>query len=142
MVKFLRTRLLAVVLGAALPFAAHAVPEIPQPGLSDIAIATLTPAGAVIYYNPVLCNQNLLFCRFARAHEYGHVALGHLGGVYPPMAEAQADCFAATHAAPAEVNAAVQLYTMAGMNGDMVHGTGFQRAQRIADAAMGRPCHF
>ena len=120
------------------------VPEIPRQGLGDIARAVMTPGGPVIFYDPMICAQmGALACRFFRAHEYGHIVLGHLGGVFPPMAEMQADCFAATNAAPAEVQAGVQTFMAQGNGGDAAgHGTGFQRARRVVDMATSGNCHW
>ena len=123
---------------------AQQVPEIANPNLNDIAIAVMTPTGPVIFWNPTICfNQvGLLVCGFYKAQEYGHVMLGHLQmGTYPPVAEMQADCFGAQHAAPAEVNAAIQAFQQQGPAGDASHGSGFQRAARLNDARMGN-CHW
>lgn len=126
------------------PHSAYAqVPEIPTPGLPDIARVIMTPAGPVIQYNPFICAQvGVPVCRFFRAHEYGHVALGHaLGMTFPQVAEMQADCWAALNAHPSEVQAGIMFFQSQGMNGDAAHGTGFQRAKRIQDALQGN-CHW
>lgn len=63
------------------------VPEIADPNLNDIAMVQPHPQyGAVIIYNPIICQKIGAACGFFRAHEYGHVALGHQfmhPGAYP-----------------------------------------------------------
>ena len=107
------------------------VPEIPVPGLPDIAMVQPTPNGPVIYYNPMICQQaGPLLCTFYRTHEYGHVALGHaFVPVWPQVAEFQADCWAAQNASLPVVQAAVQ-YFLQGGGSTPVHGPGPARAQR------------
>lgn len=118
-------------------FSAKAVPEIPNPNLNDIAIATHINGQVVIVYNPNYCNMlGLLVCNFFRAHEYGHVNLGHvLMGTHPAQAEFEADCWAAKNAPPAQVQAAYYHFMNQGYMGSWAHGTGIQRAQRIAACA-------
>jgi hypothetical protein len=113
------------------------VPEIPVPGLPDISMAAMTPTGPVQYYNPVTCTAvGFYVCGFFRAHEYGHIFYGDvLTGVYPPMAEARADCFAAKQVPQTEAIAAVQFFTAQGAAGDMTHGDGYVRAARIRSCA-------
>lgn len=139
-------RICAILAGLLVgPGIAHAqVPEIPQPGLGDIARAMMTPRGPVIIYDPMICASiGMLACRFFRAHEYGHISLGHLmGGVSPAIAEMQADCFAAVNAQPAEVEAGIQAFMRQGRGGDATHGTGFQRAQRVTDMRATGNCHW
>jgi len=75
-----------------------------------------------------------------RAHEYGHIVLGHLlvdSRQYAFQLEAQADCFAAQHAAPQETLAAWQLFMNGGSSGNwMVYGPPLQRAERVRECAM------
>ncbi len=66
------------------------VPEIPHPGLNDVAMVTWHQGplpqlgiasydGPVILYNPmVLAQLPPALGRFFRAHEYGHVVLQHI----------------------------------------------------------------
>ena len=116
---------------------AKAVPEIPDPNLNDIAIATHINGQVVIVYNPNYCNMlGPLVCNFFRAHEYGHVNLGHvLMGTHPVQAEYEADCWAARNAPPQQVQAAYSHFLNQGYMGNWTHGTGIQRAQRIAVCA-------
>ncbi len=115
-------------------FAVKAVPEIPNPNLGDIAIATHINGQVVIVYNPNYCDiLGYLVCNFFRAHEYGHVNLDHvLMGTHPAQAEFEADCWAAKNAPPAQVQAAYYHFMNQGYMGSWMHGTGIQRAQRIA----------
>ena len=115
----------------------HAVPEIPDPNLNDIAIATHMNGQVVIIYNPNYCNQLGPFvCNFFRAHEYGHVNLEHvLMGTHPVQAEYEADCWAARNAPPQQVQAAYYHFMNQGFMGDWSHGTGIQRGQRVAACA-------
>ena len=116
---------------------ANAVPEIPNPNLRDIAIATHINGQVVIIYNPNYCVMlGSLVCNFFRAHEYGHVYLGHvLMGTHPAQAEYEADCWAAKNAPPAQVRAAYFHFMKQGYMGNWTHGTGIQRANRIAACA-------
>ena len=91
------------------------VPEIPNPNLPDIAVVVPDPRsfyGAVIYYNPLICNQvGAWVCGFFRTHEYGHVALGHaLVRTFPPIAERSADCWAAQNGSPDDTLAAYEAF--------------------------------
>ncbi len=112
---------------------AKAVPEIPDPNLSDIALATHINGQIVIVYNPYVCDQmGPLVCGFFRAHEYGHVNLGHiLKNTHPAQAEYEADCWAANNAPYPEVEAAYYHFQNQGYMGSWSHGSGFQRAQRL-----------
>ncbi|WP_198088519.1 hypothetical protein [Variovorax sp. E3] len=116
------------------------VPEIPDPSINDIAITTYVNGQIAIVWNPIRCNQmGLLVCRFFRAHEYGHVALGHLiTGTHPQYAEFQADCYAAANAPMPEVKAAYAYFFNTGYNGNWSHGNGFDRAARIQLCAANR----
>lgn len=116
------------------------VPEIPDSTINDIAITTYVNGQIVIVWNPVRCNQlGLLVCRFFRAHEYGHVALGHLiTGTFPQHAEFQADCYAAANAPLPEVRAAYTYFFNMGYGGNWSHGNGFDRAARLQLCAQNR----
>lgn len=109
------------------------VPEIPDPRLPDIALVTKLPGqGNVIYYNPIICaHAGAELCEFYRAHEYGHIALGHTetsGDI--KRKELEADCWAAKHA-PAKVVKVAYDYFSAGGGKTPLHGNGAQRAARI-----------
>lgn len=117
------------------------VPEIADPSLPDIAMVRPDPThGAVIIYNPVYCQQIGQACGFFRAHEYGHVALGHHlrhPAHYPAQREAEADCWAAHHAHPYEILAAYQLF-MSGHSSHnwQIYGQPQQRAERVRQCAL------
>lgn len=118
-----------------------AVPEIPNPNLNDIAMVQYHHQhGAVIIYNPIICQQIGLACGFFRAHEYGHVSMGHQlmhPGVYPAQREAQADAWAAANATPQEVLAAYHLFLNGGSSSNWtVYGNPQQRAQRLRSFAI------
>ena len=118
-----------------------AVPEIPDPTLPDIAMVRPDPTyGAVIVYNPIICQSVGLACGFFRAHEYGHVVLSHQfrdPRFYPAEREASADCWAAQNGRPQEILAAVQLFLAGGSSGNWaVYGNPVQRAERVRLCAM------
>ena len=120
---------------------AQQVPEIANPNLPDIAMVQPDPRfGAVIIYNPIICRQIGRACGFFRAHEYGHIALGHQymdPRAYPARREAQADCWAAENGRPREIYAAVQLFLQGGSSGNWrVYGSPRQRAERVRDCAI------
>lgn len=124
------------------PFVALAqVPEIADPNLNDIAIVQPHPQyGAVIIYNPIICQQIGAACEFFRAHEYGHVALEHQfmhPGAYPAQREAQADELAAMNAHPQEILAAYYLFLNGGSSPNyQVYGHPQQRAARLRQYAI------
>jgi hypothetical protein len=126
-------RYLISIILLALSLNAKAVPEIADQNLSDIALATHINGQLVIIYNPSYCNMlGPLICNFFRAHEYGHINLGHvLMGTHPVQAEFEADCWAAKNAPSQQVQAAYYHFMNQGFMGDWSHGTGIQRAQRI-----------
>ena len=77
--------------------------------------------------------MGFLVCNFFRAHEYGHVNLGHLiRGTYPSQAEYEADCWAAQNVPLQQVQAAYEHFMNQGYMGNWSHGTGIQRATRLA----------
>lgn len=116
------------------------VPEIAAPWLDDIAMASMTPNGPVIYVNVARCKEvGSDVCAFVRHHEYGHVRLNHASSFYTAyvngraLAEAEADCFAAKNALLIQVKAAIQHFEQPPLATTDVgeHGTGLQRAKRI-----------
>ena len=122
-------------------FALAQVPEIPDPNLNDIAIVRSDPQyGAVIIYNPNICQQIGAACGFFRAHEYGHIVLGHQflhPGAYPAQREAQADEWAAANGRPQEILAAYYLFSNGGSSTNwQVYGNPQQRAARLRQYAI------
>ena len=117
------------------------VPEIPNPNLGDIAMVTNDYAGRpIIIFNPIICQQvGSYLCEFYKAHEYGHVNLGHttFNRKFPQAAEAEADCWAAQRAPLFAVQAAIQWFSSGG-GASYHHGTGSQRAQRVIACALNR----
>lgn len=118
------------------------VPEIADSNLQDIAEvrSAHNQYGAVILYNPKICNQIGAACGFFRAHEYGHVVLKHQylnPAAYPAVREAAADCWAATNGIPNEIYSAYQLF-MAGNSSSnwKIYGNPQQRAQRVKNCAV------
>ena len=117
------------------------VPEIPAVQLQDIAMVQAHPQyGAVIYYNPIICQQMGMACGFFRAHEYGHISLNHQflhPAAYPAQREAEADCWAASNGNPHEIFAAYQLFMAGGSSPNwVVYGHPLQRAQRLRTCAI------
>jgi hypothetical protein len=141
----LRAVVVAVValLSASTPTrdaSAGAIPEISAPWLEDIAMATMTPNGPVIYVNVGRCKEvGPNICAFVRHHEYGHIRLNHASAFYTSyvngraLAEAEADCFAAKNALLVQVKAAIAHFEQPPLDKLDVgeHGTGLQRAKRI-----------
>lgn len=114
--------------------------------LRDVAVTIRESGRAVILYNPeLLARFGPLLKDFFIAHEYGHVAHGHIGGALAPLdardedrrlkQELDADCYAAAQLGPANraaVEAAVRLFTRMGpFRYDKLHPTGSQRAAQI-----------
>jgi len=141
----LRAVVVAVValLSASIPTrdaSAGAIPEISAPWLEDIAMASMTPNGPVIYVNVGRCKEvGPNICAFVRHHEYGHIRLNHASAYYTSyvngraLAEAEADCFAAKNALLVQVKAAIAHFEQPPLDKLDVgeHGTGLQRAKRI-----------
>ena len=140
------------VFAAAVAFASARrptlVPELPTPDLEDTAMAEMTAKGPVILYNPVLYRAAGAARDFVRAHEYGHVLLGHLDNeemlstdAGHARAEAEADCFAARASARETTLAMVRLVLgLPPEPRDRIYGTKPERAQRIlACAGIERP---
>jgi hypothetical protein len=135
------------VVAAALAFAsaprAALVPEVAAPDLPDTAMAEMTEQGPVIFYNPALYQAAGAAREFVRAHEYGHVILGHLEDeemltttAGRARAEAEADCFAARAVSRDTVIAMARL--VRGLRPeprDAVYGTKPERARRILACA-------
>lgn len=116
-----------------LPVSAQ-VPEIADPNFPDIAGVRRNSNGEpFIIYNPILCsNMGPQLCGFYRVHEYCHISLGHgLLEKWPQQMEAEADCCAALQSSAGEVIAAYNWF-MAGGGSTPQHGSGFERAQRLA----------
>jgi hypothetical protein len=122
---------------------AGAVPEVADPDLPDTAMAEMTSSGPVILFNPALYRAAGPARPFVRAHEYGHVLLGHLENeemlttrAGRARAEAEADCFAARSTPRAAVLAMVELVRgLPPEPRDAVYGTKPERARRILACA-------
>ena len=130
---------LAVTLAYASTRGAAQVPEVAAPDLQDTAMAEMTTSGPVIFYNPALYRAAGEAREFVRAHEYGHVLLGHLSDEDMQTtergrarAEAEADCFAARASGRDAVTAMVHLLlTLPPEPRDAIYGTKPERARRI-----------
>jgi hypothetical protein len=135
------------VAAAALAFASaqrpSLVPEVDAPALPDTAMAEMTASGPVIFYNPTLFRAAGAAGDFVRAHEYGHVLLGHLENEEMlgtdeghARAEAEADCFAARAVSrEATVAMARLVLGLPPEPRDRIYGTKPQRAKRILSCA-------
>ena len=136
-----------LVLAATLAYAstrgAAQVPEVAAPDLPDTAMAEMTASGPVIFYNPALYQAAGGAREFVRAHEYGHVLLGHLSDEEMltteqgrARAEAEADCFAARAVSrEATVAMARLVLGLPPEPRDRIKGTKPQRAKRILSCA-------
>lgn len=119
-----------------------ATPEIPHMHLNDIAVVVPngnSPTGAVIFYNPQICQQIGLACHFFRAHEHCHVLLGHQfqAGIHPMIRERDADYCAARYAGSQAVRTAWYLFMNGGSSSDWhTYGTPQERGRRLCAFAM------
>ncbi len=132
------------------------IPQIPVPGLPDIAIASYSPGGPVIYFNPGLAQQlsmaNPGMLKFILAHEYGHHKLGHIkkqmyaGGNYflrmqiAQQGEIEADMYATEYWVehdPSVINGAIAFMSSpyTANWGDQTHLPTPKRAQLIIQRA-------
>jgi len=121
------------------------IPEIPILNLQDIAVSSFYQGRPCIYYNPVLVAQaDPAFVVFARAHEYGHHALGHLlmntflANPYQRVMlsiarETEADHYAylQLRSNPQIIQAVIRDFESQGNSSDGFHPTGFQRAANL-----------
>jgi hypothetical protein len=135
------------VVATALAFASAQrpalVPEVAAPGLGDTAMAEMTASGPVIFYDPALYRAAGAARDFVRAHEYGHVLLGHLQDRAMletddghAQAEAEADCFAARAVSrEATVAMARLVRSLPPEPRDRIYGTKPERARRILACA-------
>ncbi len=129
--------ILLVLFSATALNAQTATPEVANPGFPDIAAVFphgQSPTGAVIVYNPALCQQIGIACLFFKVHEHGHVYLGHQfqPGIHPVVRERDADHFAAIHASPQAILAAWQLFMSGGSSSNWhTYGSPPQRARRL-----------
>jgi len=122
------------------PVARPEIPELLAPWLDDIAMASVTSGGGVIYVNPKRCAElGPLVCGFFRQHEHGHIKLRHGGARYTTevggreLAEEEADCYAAKHARFLEVRATIEFFLRPEYVDTALgaHSTGQKRAERI-----------
>jgi len=137
----------SLVAAAAVTFASlHGkplVPELSDPHLDDTAMAEMTDTGPVILFNPKLYRAAGEAREFVRAHEYGHVLLGHLDddemlstSEGRARAEAEADCFAARASTKEAVMAMAKLVrSLPPEPRDAIYGTKPERARRILACA-------
>ncbi|WP_223668882.1 M48 family metalloprotease [Kangiella shandongensis] len=131
--------------------AAVPIREIPNPNLSDVAVASIDAQGPVIYYNPRITQQaGPYLSEFFRAHEYGHHHLGHLyreqfqANPYNrawvrQSYEKEADCYAARRVSPTAARAAVSFFNQlhGASRPDWYHPTGYERAAVIIRCRQG-----
>ena len=149
-IKLLVVFLFITLLGTN--YAQAIAPEIPDPSLPDIAMASIDQFGRpVIYYNPMIARQvGPAISEFFRMHEHGHHALNHLRREYfdanqwnrswvRQSYEKEADCFAARNVHPQVAKAAIQFFIR--MQGSTrpswYHPTGYERAAVIQSCVFG-----
>lgn len=115
--------------------AAQTIREIAVPGLPGISSVGYRRGELTVEYNPRTCARlGADLCSFFRAHEYGHIALGHLERRTPVrQAEYEADVWAARNSTESARSAAIR-YFQSGKGGSIVHGSGQARANRVANA--------
>lgn len=115
--------------------------EIGDPNLPFIAKIRADRGGSsVVVYNSRICQEIGEACGFFRSHAYAHLALNHQPFLppdhYPTAIEDEADCWAAGHAAPVEVSAAIELLRNDEAIQDLpVTGNPGNRADRIEQCA-------
>jgi hypothetical protein len=114
---------------------AQVVREVAVPGMRGIASAGYRGNTLTIEYSPRTCARlGPDLCSFFRAHEYGHVVLGHLQRKTPVRrAEYEADVWAARNTTPSARAAAIR-YFKSGNGGSFRHGSSESRANRVASA--------
>ena len=137
--------LLAVPAAAQVPGVAR-VRHVPDRSLNDAALAVADARDPVVYYNPTLLNRfGPDLAAFVMAHEYGHIAHGHVrvrqprGSTAPSEImqryELEADCYAArmlSESNPAAVKAAISYFDRMGERQvDDDHPTGNARAAEL-----------
>jgi hypothetical protein len=139
--------LTATIIAAAMSFVSlnrpALVPELQDTHLDDTAMAEMTDKGPVIFFNPKLYRAAGEAREFVRAHEYGHVLLGHLDDEEMlstsegrARAEAEADCFAARASTKEAVIAMAKLVrSLPADPRDAIYGTKPERARRILACA-------
>ena len=125
--------LIALISNAAGFVKAQVVMEVPRPFMPGVAKTVVRGNQAVIYYNPVaLRRMGPAMDEFVRAHEYGHIRLGHFRRNMPQrIREAEADIYAARVASPRSVLAARQWF-ISGNGGGLYHGSPRARAARVS----------
>jgi hypothetical protein len=136
-----------LILAAAIAFSSAKrptlVPELATPNLGDTAMAEMTENGPVIRYDPALYRAAGPAREYVRAHEYGHVLLGHLENHAMTStdegraeAEAEADCFA-SHVASRDATLAMArlVRSLPPEPRDRIYGTKTERARRILACA-------
>lgn len=116
---------------------AQRVREVAVPGMRGIASVGYRGNDLTVEYNPRVCARlGPDLCSFFRAHEYGHIALRHLErGTPVRQAEREADLWAARNSSPAARAAAVQFFN-SGRGGSFMHGSGRERANRVASSGV------
>lgn len=139
--------LLAVPAMAQVPGVAR-IRHVPDRNLNDAALAVSDPRRPVVYYNPTLLSRfGPELAAFVMAHEYGHIAHGHVrvrvhgtresGEAHAIMQryELQADCYAARMLSDSNtgaVTAAIAYFSRMGERQvDDDHPTGSARAAEL-----------
>ena len=101
--------------------------------LPELAITRKVRGGAIVIYNPDMCEQIGEACGFFRMHAYAHIFLEHQilpePGDYTPSIEKKADCWAASHIKESEVRAAVEFLLDEDRHAGLrIHGNPAERA--------------
>lgn len=131
-----------IALTAPVVLAQTPTPEIPNPSFGDIAAVFPdfnSPTGAVIVYNPQICQSIGQACLFFKIHEHCHVYLQHhfQPGIHPTQREADADRCAAANTHPQAVLTTWNLFMNGGSSSDWhTYGSPYQRANRLCNFAM------
>lgn len=122
------------------------VRHVPDRSLNDAALAVADARDPVVYYNPALLNRfGPELAAFVMAHEYGHIAHGHVRvrqprGTMAPSEimqryELEADCYAArmlSESNPGAVKAAISYFDRMGERQvDEDHPAGSARAAEL-----------
>ena len=115
--------------------------ELRDPDLKEIAMIRADPHwGAVVIYNPNICDEMGDACGFFRLQAYAHKHLNHSllaePELYPNSLIAKADCWAAQYGKSNEIRAAIDILGDEDRNPDWkIHGNAKQRAENITACA-------
>ena len=132
-----------IIIFSSLSGCKHASKHFTEHGAYDLPymaeLRTTRGSGTVVFYNSEICKQIGEACVFFRSHANAHNVL--LEPAFPPkfysdFSERRADCWAAEHVEPNEVEAAVRLLSDEALHqGLPITGDPLARAEYIKTCA-------